>query len=358
MRGSPCNAGSGRPRWRQGWCAGDELSCGWPRSPRNPLWRRWSASTAPSSASGRGGFSPSALRGWLMPLAAGPRAFFPPEVAIHVVRLAGERPAILGRSLSPWACHELARQRIAEAIVEDIAASTVRRILAAHHLKPWRHQLGLHPKQPREATFDATLAELIERYTRPLREDELVRSVDEKTALPPRPRPAPTLPAQPHNLPNRLAHEYKRAGALNLFVAFDPRSGQGYGPCYDRKRQEEGIAFLEHLDREMAEPIRTLHRVGANVSTHHGKEVTRWRANHPRFVVHFTPGHGSWMHPVEHWCSSLQRKRLRIVDFPPKDSRRAKLAQCIWEWNQQAPPVNWSVKSVAKVMAEAPALAA
>jgi hypothetical protein len=88
----------------------------------------------PSSTHGRGGFSPSALRGWLMPLAAAPRAFFSPEVAIHVVRLACERLDILGRSLSRWDCHELARQLITEAIVEDISAATVRRILAAYQL--------------------------------------------------------------------------------------------------------------------------------------------------------------------------------------------------------------------------------
>jgi hypothetical protein len=35
-----------------------------------------------------------------------------------------------------------------------------------------------------------------------------------------------------------------------------------------------------------------------------------------------------------------------------------KLEQFIQEWNQQAHPFNWSTKSVAKVMAEAPALAA
>jgi transposase len=295
---------------------------------------------------------------WRTPLAAVPRAFFPPEVAIHVVRLACERPDMLGRSLSQWDCHELARQLIAEGIVADISASTVRRILAAHQLKPWRHHLWLHPKQPRDATFYATIMELIDLYTRPLRDDERVLSVDEKTSLQPRPRLAPTLPAQPQNIPNRHEHEYKRAGALNLFAAFDTRSGQVYGHGYARKRQQECSAFLEALDQEIAAPIRTIHLVCDNVSTHHGKEVTRWFAKHPRFVVHFTPVHCSWMNQVEQWFSILQRKRLRIADFTSKDHLRAKLDQFICEWNQQAHPFNWSTKSVAKVMAEAPALAA
>jgi len=99
-------------------------------------------------------------------------------------------------------------------LVEDISAATIRRILAAHQLKPWRHHLWLHPKQPRDAGFYATVSELIDLYTSPLRDDEMVLSLDEKTALQPRPRLAPTRPAHPQNLPNRYAHEYQCASGL------------------------------------------------------------------------------------------------------------------------------------------------
>jgi hypothetical protein len=272
--------------------------------------------------------------------------------------LACERPDALGRSLSQGDCTALARQLIATGIVEDISAATVRRILAAHQLKPWRQHVWLYPKQPRDAAFYATVSELIELYTRPLREDELVLSVDEKTSLQPRPRRSPTLPAQPQNIPNRSEHEYKRAGALNLFAAFDTRSGKVYGHCYDRKRQRECIAFLEALALEIDECVRTIHLVCDNVSTHHGQEVQKWLANHSRFVMHFTPVHCSWMNQVEQWFSILQRKRLRIVDFDSKDHLDAKIRQFIHEWNHHAHPFNWSTKSVAKVMAAAPALAA
>jgi transposase len=292
------------------------------------------------------------------PLAVAPRVVFPPEVAIHLVRLACERPDSLGRSLSQWDCTELARQLIADGLVEDISAATVRRILATHQLKPWRQHVWLNPKQPRDAAFYATVSELIDLYTRPLHSEELVLSVDEKTSLQPRPRCSPTRPAQPHNRPNHVEHEYKRAGALNLFAAFDTRSGKVYGHCYERKRQREFIAFLETLDAEIDEHIRTIHLVCDNVSTHHGKDVRQWVANHPRFILHFTPVHCSWMNQVEQWFSILQRKRLRIVDFDSKDHLRAKIEQFIQEWNQHAHPFNWSTKSVAKIMAAAPALAA
>jgi transposase len=283
---------------------------------------------------------------------------FPPEVAIHVVRLACERPDSLGRSLSQWDCTELARQLIAEGVVEGISAATVRRILACHHLKPWRHHLWLYPKHPRDAAFYASISELIDLYTRLLHDDEVVLSVDEKTSLQPRPRLAPTRPAQPGNIPNRYEHEYKRRGALNLFAAFDTRSGIVFGQCYPRKRQQEFITFLEQLDAEIVPHIKTIHLVCDNVSTHHGKEVRQWLVKHPRFVLHFTPVHCSWMNQVEQWFSILQRKRLRIADFDSKEHLQAKIEQFIREWNQHAHPFNWLTKSVAKVMAEVPAMAA
>jgi DDE superfamily endonuclease len=355
---TPWNAGSGRPRWSPGSCGGGESSCCWLMGSPNPTWATWLVSNGASCASGLGAFWLNVWQGSRMPQAAGRRAFFPPAVAIHVVRLACERPETLGRSLSQWDCRELARQLIAEGVVADISAATVRRILRSHKLKPWRHHLWLYPQKPRDAAFYATVFELIELYTRPLREDEVVLSLDEKTSLQPRPRQHPTLPAQPRNLPNRCEHEYKRAGALNLFAAFDTRSGKVYGHCADRKRQQECMAFLEQLDREIDAHITMIHLVCDNVSTHHGQEVRKWLATHPRFIVHFTPVHCSWMNQVEQWFSILQRKRLKIADFASKDQLKAQLEQFIAEWNQHAHPFNWSTQSVAKVMAEAPALAA
>jgi hypothetical protein len=275
-----------------------------------------------------------------------------------VVRLACERPDLRGRRLAPWDGHALARQLLAEGIVEDISASTLRRMLAVHQLKPWRHPLWLHPKPPRDATCYATIMELIDLYTRPLRDAALGLSGDEKTSRQPRPRLAPTLPAQPQNIPHRHEPAYKRAGALNCFAAFDTRCGQVYGHGDERKRQQACMAVLEALDQEIAAHIRPIHLVCDHVSTHQGKDVTRWFAQHPRCVVHFTPVPCAWMNHVEPWFSLLQRQRLRIADCTSKDHLRAKLDQFICAWNEQAHPFNWSTKSVAQVMAEAPALAA
>ena len=93
---TPCNTGNVRPRLPRGSRGGGESSSCWPRDTPNPTWPRWSGSNGRSSASGPSAFWRNASRGLPMPLAGEPRAFFPPEVAIHVVRLACERPDTLG----------------------------------------------------------------------------------------------------------------------------------------------------------------------------------------------------------------------------------------------------------------------
>jgi transposase len=272
-------------------------------------------------------------------------------VALHLVKIACERPDEHGRSLAFWDCQELARQLVTEGIVTSISPDTVRRILEHHHLKPWRYHLWLSPKVPRDATFAATVREICDLYTRPLRADEMVLCVDEKTSLQPRPRKAPTLAAQPDR-PVRVEHEYGRKGALNLFAAFDTRSGKVYGRTAERKRQAEFIAFLEQLDREIPATIKTIHVILDNLKMHKGKQVQTWLAQHPRFVFHHPPVHCSWMNQVEQWFSILQRKRLRIADFADKAALAERLQAFIAEWDQHAHPFNWSTKSVAKIMAK------
>jgi hypothetical protein len=122
--------------------------------------------------------------------------------------------------------------------------------------------------------------------------------------------------------------------------ALATRSGHVYGQCFERKRQQEFIAFWEHVDREIAAHIRTIYLVCDTASPHHGKEVTRWFAKHPRFMGHFAPVHWSWTTQVEQWFSPLQRKRLRMVDFPSKEHLRAKLEPFIRAGNQQTHPFN------------------
>jgi transposase len=270
---------------------------------------------------------------------------------MHLVKIACERPDQVGRSLSQWDAAELGRQLVSDRVVSSISPQTVQRILASHHLKPWRHHLWISPTVPRDAAFAAAVQNVCDLYTRELLPWEAVLCVDEKTNLQPRTRTSPTLAAAP-GLPVRVEHEYQRKGALNLFAAFDTRTGKVYGCTAQRKRQIEFIAFLEQLDRELPPEKTKVHVVLDNLRVHKGKLVLAWLAKHPRFVFHFPPVHCSWMNQIEQWFSILQRKRLAIADFADKAALAERLAAFIREWNEHAHPFNWSTKSVAKVMAK------
>ena len=125
----------------------------------------------------------------------------------------------------------------------------VQRILGSHHLKPWRVHYWLSPKVAHDEAFRSTVLEILELYTRPLGPHERVLSLDEKTSLQPRTRMVATRPAQPGLVPVRLEHEYQRKGALQLFAAFDTRTGEVIGILRRRKRQAEFIELLETIDR-------------------------------------------------------------------------------------------------------------
>jgi transposase len=272
-------------------------------------------------------------------------------VALHVVKIACERPDTEGRSLSQWDCGEIARELIRDGIVPSISPETVRQILLNHRLKPWRHQMWLSPKVPRDAAFAEVVRRLSDLYTRRLRKDEVVLCADEHTNLQPRPRLAPTLATRPDR-PTRVEHEYRRDGALNLFAAFDTRTGKVYARTAGRKRQAEFIAFLEHLDREIPRSIRRIHLVLDNYSTHTGKLVREWLLKHPRFRFFHPPVHCSWMNQVEQWFGILKRKRLRIIDFASKDHLAERLMAFVGEWNERAHPFKWTDRSFTKVLAK------
>lgn len=270
---------------------------------------------------------------------------------MHAVKLACERPDDVGRSLSHWDCAELARQLISDGVVDSISPQTVQRILASHQLKPWRKHLWLSSNVPRDEGFCQRVRNICSLYTRKLRPGEMVLCVDEKTSLQPRTRKSPTLPAQP-GLPVRVEHEYERKGALNLFAAFDTRTGHVYARTAERKRQKEFIEFLEQLDREIPAEITKLHLVMDNLRMHTGKQVKAWLQKHPRFQFHHPPVHCSWMNQVEQWFSILARKRLAIADFADKAALAERLHAFVSEWNEHAHPFQWTKTSVTKILAK------
>jgi transposase len=287
----------------------------------------------------------------MLPAADGRRGF-PPEVATYATKLACELPDDERRSLSLWTCGELARTLKRDGIVDAISADTVYRMLASSKLRPWRVHHWLSARVERNEAFRVCVEAIRDLYTRNLRSDERVFSLDEKTSIQPRPRKSPTKPARPGNQPVQIESEYSRAGALHLLAAFNTRSGEVIGICRRRKRQVEVIELLEEIDRRVPRSVRRIWIVCDNVSTHHGKEAQAWLKAHPRFRMQFTPVHCSWMNQVEQWFSIIQRKRLRVADFDSLQDLEQSILDFIAEWNEEAHPFAWKRTSFDKVLAK------
>ena len=315
-------------------------------------WPEPSGTTGSACACGASASCASGCEGWKTCLAAGGQPDSPPSVAAELVKLACELPDDKRRSLSTWTCAELARTLRRDGVVENISPSSVQRILGSHRLKPWRVHYWLSPKVPRDEAFRRQTLEICDLYTRPLAPHERILSLDEMTSLQPRPRTAPTKPAQPDLVPVRLEHEYARRGALNLLAAFDTRTGEVIGICRPRKRQLELIELLEEIEHRTPPHVTAIHLVCDNVITHKGKRVRAWLARHSRFQMHFTPVHCSWMNQVEQWFSIIRRKRLAVVNFVDLDDLEAKIAAFIVEWNEIAHPFDWTPASFDKVLAK------
>ena len=233
--------------------------------------------------------------------------------------MACERPAKRGRSLSPWDGLALARPWERDGLVAHRSPEPGRRLLAHHALQPWRHPLGLSPHSPRAAEFWARVAAVVDLDTRRLRADARVLCVEEQPSRPPRPRRHATRPAKPGRA-HLVEHESRRAGALTLVAAFAPRPGRVYGQCDGRKRPRECSAFLEALAVHLPAQSPPLHLVCENARAPTGQQVQAWLQAPPRVVLHWTPGHGSWLHHSEPWVSMLPRKRWRVADVASTDA--------------------------------------
>ena len=95
-----------------------------------------------------------------------------------------------------------------------------------------------------------------------------------------------------------------------------------------------------------------LHLRMDNYAAHKHQNVKAWLAEHPRFVVHFTPTHASWMNLVEVWFGIVERQAIRRGVFKSVADLNAKIRTFINGWNDRAHPFVWT-KTADQILAKA-----
>jgi transposase len=101
------------------------------------------------------------------------------------------------------------------------------------------------------------------------------------------------------------------------------------------------IAFLKEIDASIEDRL-SIHVVMDNGSSHTSKATKAWLSEHPRFVVHHTPAHASWLNQVlECFFSILTRKLLGRGELSSREDLVAKLLAFVEHDSEGAKPFNW-----------------
>jgi transposase len=213
----------------------------------------------------------------------------------------------------------------------------VRQIWEASDLKP--HRLKTF-KISNDPDFAEKVVDVVGLYLNPP-DNALVLSVDEKTQIQALDRTQPLLPLRPGQV-ERRTHDYKRNGTMSLYAAFDILTGKVIGRTTKRHRAKEFLDFLRQIDRSTPKEL-NLHLILDNSSTHKTPEVQQWLANHPRFILHFTPTSASWLNAVEGWFSQLERRSIHRGVFTSVGELRNEIHRFIKVHNaESAKPFKWT----------------
>jgi len=221
--------------------------------------------------------------------------------------------------------------------------TAVSRIWRAFGLQPHRQETFVLSKDP---LLVEKVRDIVGIYMNPPL-NALVLCVDEKSQIQALSRSQPLLPMRPGQ-PERRTPDYLRHGTPTLFAALDIATGQVMGKCFGRHRSSEFRQFLDHIDQQVP-PGLDVHLIMDNYATHKTALVTRWLAKRPRYHLHFTPTHASWLNQVERWFALLTQRQIKRGSH---DSVRALVTaiKTFIEVNNQKPhPFQW-VKSADDIL--------
>ena len=252
----------------------------------------------------------------------------------QVVRLTLERTP---KGVTHWSSRMLATKT-------GLSQSTISRVWRAFGLKPHRtesFQLSTDP------LLIDKVRDIVGLYLDPPHH-ALVLCVDEKSQIQALSRTQPVLPMRAGQL-ERRTHDYKRHGVTSLFAALDIATGNVLGKCYRRHRSVEFLDFLKRIDGAAPADME-IHLVLDNYGTHKTALVRKWLHKRPRYHLHFTPTHASWLNQVERWFALLTQRQIKPGSHRSIQELEAAIREFIAAHNKQPKPFRWT-KSADQILA-------
>ena len=201
-----------------------------------------------------------------------------------------------------------------------------------NELKPWlKKEYCIPPKQ--NAAFVCQMEDVLSVYCKPYNKklpqvcmDETSKQLTKETRIPIKPSPGSV---------ERFDSEYERNGTSNIFISYEPLTGQRVVKATNRRTKIDWAQFMKELVDDHYRDAEKIIIVMDNLNTH--TKSSLYEAFKPdeakriadKLEIHFTPKHGSWLNMAEIELSHLSRQCLnrRIED-------REKLASEIAAWSE------------------------
>ena len=186
-------------------------------------------------------------------------------------------------------------------------------------LKPWQSQEWCIPPEA-NAEFVCAMEDVLEVYQRPYDPRYPQVCMDESSKQQVREVRQP-LPMQPGQV-QRYDTEYERNGVSNLFLFFEPLTGQRHLRVTDQRTAVDWAHQIRDLVDVHYPQAERITLVMDNLNTH--TPASLYKAFSPkearrileRLEIHYTPKHGSWLNMAEIEFSILSKQCLdrRIPD--------------------------------------------
>jgi hypothetical protein len=273
---------------------------------------------------------------------------------LRVVRLACLEPVARGLHITHWSGADLARQAVADGIVRAISPRTVRRILAAVDLQPYRTRLW------KTATLNDQFLEravkILWCYTHArhlARRGYWVVCADELPNFQVLER-RPVRRAIPGSIEQR-EFEYKRHGVIHLLAFLAVHTGRMAATCVETKDAAHYVAALRHFRRRHRH-LNGVYLVHDNDGSHIAGDTQDYLHEHRRwFRVCPTPPHASWLNQAELLLDSFGLHYLKRGSWQSRDELVRHIAASWAEYNSRyAHPFawHWSIPKMRQWFAE------
>ena len=171
--------------------------------------------------------------------------------------------------------------------------------------------------------------------------DELLKQLVKETR-----QPIPLTPGHPE----RVDYEYERNGTCNMFMIFEPLTGQRHVRVTERRTKLDWAELIKELVDDLYPEAIQIRLVMDNLNTHTPASLyARFAPEEARRItekldIHYTPKHGSWLNVAEIELSVLSRQCLEDR-MPDRDVVKNAVTAWANDRNQTTKKVNWQFKT-------------